>query len=74
MWMAPNMVTLLGWMWIVANVFLMEFLVPDLVGPVRMTPAAEKELIAEILGAGPRVVVLQFRTRNVDVSIPFPVA
>ena len=38
MWMAPNMVTLLGWMWIVANVFLMEFLVPDLVGPVRNTP------------------------------------
>lgn len=38
MWMAPNMVTLLGWMWIVANVLLMVIFVPDLVGPVRTTP------------------------------------
>ncbi|KAJ6009931.1 hypothetical protein N7499_004668 [Penicillium canescens] len=33
MWMAPNMVTLLGFMWIVANVFIIEIFVPDMVGP-----------------------------------------
>ncbi|KAJ5555657.1 hypothetical protein N7535_008091 [Penicillium sp. DV-2018c] len=33
MWMAPNMVTLLGFMWIVANIFIIEFFVEDLVGP-----------------------------------------
>jgi ethanolaminephosphotransferase len=34
--MAPNMVTLLGFMWIVANVFIIEIFVPDMVGPVRV--------------------------------------
>lgn len=29
------MVTLLGFMWIVANVFLIELCLPDMVGPVR---------------------------------------
>ncbi|KAJ5971270.1 CDP-alcohol phosphatidyltransferase [Penicillium vulpinum] len=33
MWMAPNMVTLLGFMWIVANIFIIEIFVPDMVGP-----------------------------------------
>ncbi|KAJ6172143.1 CDP-alcohol phosphatidyltransferase, partial [Penicillium chermesinum] len=33
MWIAPNMVTLLGFMWIVANVFLIVLFVPDLTGP-----------------------------------------
>ncbi|OQE36782.1 hypothetical protein PENCOP_c011G03716 [Penicillium coprophilum] len=33
MWMAPNMVTLLGFMWIVANVFIIQIFVPDMVGP-----------------------------------------
>lgn len=32
------MVTLLGFMWIVANVFLIELCVPDMVGPVRFLP------------------------------------
>lgn len=35
MWLAPNMVTLLGFMFIVANVFLIEIFMPDLQGPVR---------------------------------------
>jgi len=35
MWIAPNMVTLLGFMWIVGNVFLIEIFMPDLEGPVR---------------------------------------
>lgn len=38
MWLAPNMVTLLGFLFIVANVFLIEIFMPDLQGPVsRLT-------------------------------------
>jgi ethanolaminephosphotransferase len=34
MWLAPNMVTLLGFLFIVGNVILIEVYMPDLVGPV----------------------------------------
>jgi ethanolaminephosphotransferase len=34
MWLAPNMVTLLGFLFIVGNVMLIEVYMPDLVGPV----------------------------------------
>lgn len=34
MWMAPNVVTLLGFAFIAANLVLVEIYVPDLVGPV----------------------------------------
>lgn len=33
MWLAPNMVTLLGFIFIVANVFFIELFIPDLIGP-----------------------------------------
>ncbi|KAF7716518.1 Choline/ethanolamine phosphotransferase family protein [Penicillium ucsense] len=33
MWIAPNMVTLLGFMFIVFNVFLIELFMPDMIGP-----------------------------------------
>ncbi|EEH17575.2 hypothetical protein PABG_00138 [Paracoccidioides brasiliensis Pb03] len=33
LWLAPNMVTLIGFMFIVGNLILMEIAVPDLVGP-----------------------------------------
>jgi hypothetical protein len=36
MWLAPNMVTLIGFMFILANIALMAFMVPDLVGPVSV--------------------------------------
>lgn len=36
MWMAPNMVTLLGFMWIVGNIFIIEIFVEDMVGPVSV--------------------------------------
>lgn len=36
MWLAPNMVTLLGFLFIVANVCLIEIFMPDLRGPVRL--------------------------------------
>jgi ethanolaminephosphotransferase len=39
LWLAPNMVTLLGFMFIVGNVALLEIYVPDLKGPVRTTCA-----------------------------------
>lgn len=70
MWMAPNMVTLLGFVWIVANVFLIVFFMPDLLGPVCMNGIVlfERSLSFWI---GPRVVILQFRPRHVDVSIGY---
>ena len=37
MWLAPNMVTLIGFMFILGNVALMELTVPDLVGPVNIS-------------------------------------
>src|SRR5215469_10622012 len=35
LWLAPNMVTLLGFFFILANVALLVIFMPDLVGPVR---------------------------------------
>lgn len=34
-WLAPNMVTLIGFFFIIGNVALLELYIPDLVGPVR---------------------------------------
>ena len=34
LWLAPNMVTLLGFFFILTNVIFLEIWVPDLVGPV----------------------------------------
>ena len=36
MWIAPNLVTLLGFFFILGNVALLELYVPDLVGPVSL--------------------------------------
>lgn len=36
LWLAPNMVTLIGFFFILANVGLLVLFVPDLVGPVRL--------------------------------------
>ncbi|KAF9894317.1 hypothetical protein FE257_007820 [Aspergillus nanangensis] len=33
LWLAPNMVTLLGFLFIIGNVFLIEIYMPDLIGP-----------------------------------------
>jgi hypothetical protein len=35
LWLAPNMITLLGFFFILGNVALLEVYIPDLVGPVR---------------------------------------
>lgn len=42
MWMAPNMVTLIGFMFILGNIALMEVAVPDLEGPVSCTMGLER--------------------------------
>ena len=36
LWLAPNMVTLIGFGFIIANVGLLAVYMPDLVGPVSM--------------------------------------
>lgn len=38
LWLAPNMVTLLGFFFILTNVICLEIWTPDLVGPVGKTP------------------------------------
>ncbi len=38
LWLAPNMVTLLGFFFILFNVICLVIWMPDLVGPVRSTP------------------------------------
>jgi ethanolaminephosphotransferase len=53
MWLAPNMVTLLGFMWIVGNVFLIEIFMPDLAGPVSVPQYFESGAIAKDLFQGP---------------------
>lgn len=35
LWLAPNMVTLIGFFFILGNVLLLEIFMPDMVGPVR---------------------------------------
>lgn len=63
------MVTLLGFMFIVGNVMLIEVYMPDLIGPVRH-PCRVFPSSAELSIAGSVLVVLQFRIGNVDVSRP----
>jgi hypothetical protein len=36
LWLAPNMVTLIGFFFILANIGLLVLIMPDLVGPVRI--------------------------------------
>lgn len=49
MWIAPNMVTLLGFMFIVFNVFLIEIFMPDMIGPVRLRKFRESEPTLTVL-------------------------
>ena len=36
LWLAPNMVTVIGFLFILVNVCFVPIFIPDLVGPVRM--------------------------------------
>ena len=42
LWLAPNMVTLIGFFFIIANVGLLAIFMPDLVGPVRQRHSQEQ--------------------------------
>lgn len=53
MWLAPNMVTLLGFMFIVANVFLIEIFMPDLQGPVSLLYPHSLDLLLIAAKQGP---------------------
>jgi len=45
LWLAPNMVTLLGFFFILVNVGLLEIFIPDLVGPVGCHQATTLALV-----------------------------
>ena len=45
LWLAPNMVTLLGFLCILINVLLLQIFIPDLVGPVSYPLAEEAPLL-----------------------------
>lgn len=67
MWIAPNLVTLLGFFFILGNVALLEVYVPDLVGPVSLlivTLGRDSKLTND---TGAIMGILQFRVRYVDV-------
>lgn len=70
MWLAPNLVTLLGFMFILGNVALLEVYVPDLVGPVSNRPLILKTTMANCtLNVGSVMGVLQLRLWIVDVRL-----
>jgi hypothetical protein len=70
LWLAPNLVTLLGFFFILGNVALLELYIPDLVGPVsrrhmrRMRKQQETDR-----DAGTVMGILQLRIWHVDVSL-----
>ena len=41
LWLAPNLVTLLGFFCILINIVFVVIFVPDLIGPVSLTPVFE---------------------------------
>lgn len=67
LWLAPNMVTLLGFMFIVGNVMLIEVYMPDLIGPVRLFVRILSFLVLRRFLEGTFLVILQFRFWHVDV-------
>jgi ethanolaminephosphotransferase len=74
LWLAPNMITLLGFFFILGNVALLEVYVPDLVGPVRSATLLRAWIVRtdELRTTGAIVGVLQLRFRHVDVSANGP--
>lgn len=67
MWIAPNLVTLLGFFFILGNVALLEVYVPDLVGPVS-PPSIMLGRDSKLTNkTGAIMGILQFCVRYVDV-------
>lgn len=67
MWIAPNLVTLLGFFFILGNVALLEVYVPDLVGPVSPPHSNPGSGQQAHNNTGTIMGILQFRVRHVDV-------
>lgn len=67
MWIAPNLVTLLGFFFILGNVALLEVYIPDLVGPVSPPHDAPTSQRRTHSIAGAFMGILQLRIRHVDV-------
>jgi len=68
LWLAPNMVTLLGFFFILTNVICLEIFMPDLVGPVRQANSVScGEHTDQFCTTGAIVVVLQLCTGTLDV-------
>lgn len=44
LWLAPNMVTLLGFFFILGNIGLLAILMPDLIGPVCLLKECQKRI------------------------------
>jgi hypothetical protein len=71
LWLAPNLVTLLGFFFILGNVLLLELYIPDLVGPVSTHFSEEVGEQQEAdCNTGTFVGILQLRVRHVDASRP----
>jgi len=66
MWLAPNLVTLLGFFFILGNVILLELYIPDLVGPVSRRGDTHNTQELTII-VGTIMGILQLRIRHVDV-------
>lgn len=69
MWIAPNLVTLLGFFFILGNVALLELYIPDLVGPVSHNGRQERRQGLTAY-AGAVMGLLQLRIRHVGVRPP----
>jgi hypothetical protein len=74
LWLAPNMVTLLGFMCILFNVGLLVVMMPDLEGPVRflarysqILQAQADDVLSVLCVLGATVGILQLRLRTLHV-------
>jgi len=64
LWLAPNMVTLLGFLFILGNVALLELYVPDLAGPVGVLKTT---VLQPLIRLGTILGLPQLRFRIMDV-------
>lgn len=64
MWLAPNLVTLLGFCCILGNIVLLQMYIPDLVGPVSIA-AVRAKIVSDHIGT--IMAVLQFWSWRLDV-------
>lgn len=68
MWLAPNLVTLLGFFFILGNIVLLEVYIPDLVGPVSSAANTRpRRGLTEDCELGTVMGLLQLCIRHVDV-------